>query len=214
MPMHQTAQLWQSALTHAGSLQPLALLANQPPQRLLIRRQELGDPLVVDLGDDDLAHLRVDLAENAVRPHLCDLVLVVLGRGHVVHRVGLEAVHQEEVDEGHQTLLAQRLRKGVLVAHREDAHLNRDRLQIPHLSRDSEQQFIYCIQLLEGVSQPIKIGNTTDVQERLRGLSTRNPYELRLLSVWPGMKPTSKASTSSSKAYTSEVSGLRQAHRF
>jgi len=80
---------------------PLSLLANQPPQRLLIRRQKLGDPLVVDVGDDDLADLGVDLAEDAVRPHLCDLVLVVLGGGDVVHRVRLEAVHQEEVDEGH-----------------------------------------------------------------------------------------------------------------
>src|SRR6266480_7635418 len=80
---------------------PLSLLANQPPQRLLIRRQKLGDPLVVDVRDDDLADLGIDLAEDAVRPHLCDLVLVVLGGGDVVHRVRLEAVHQEEVDEGH-----------------------------------------------------------------------------------------------------------------
>src|SRR5947207_7690018 len=80
---------------------PLSLLANQPPQCLLIRPQKLGDPLVVDVGDDDLADLGVDLAEDAVRPHLCDLVLVVLCGGNVVHRGGLETVHQEEVDEGH-----------------------------------------------------------------------------------------------------------------
>src|SRR5205823_13033985 len=77
------------------ALKPLSLLANQPPQSLLIRRQKLGDPLVVDVGDDDLADLGVNLAKDAVRSHLCDLVLVVLGGGDVVHRVRLEAVHQE-----------------------------------------------------------------------------------------------------------------------
>ena len=76
---------------------------------------------MVDVGDDDLADLGVDLAEDVVRLHLCYLVLVVLVGSDVVHRVGLEGVHQEEVDEGHQALPAQRLRKGVLVAHREEA---------------------------------------------------------------------------------------------
>ena len=39
----------------------------------------------------------------------------------VVHRVGLVAVDEAEVDERHQALLAQRLGEGVLVAHGEDA---------------------------------------------------------------------------------------------
>jgi hypothetical protein len=75
---------------------------------------------VVDVGDDDLADLGLELAEDAVSPHLCHLVLIVLRGRDEVHRVRLEAVHQEEVDERHQALLAHRLRKGVLVAHRED----------------------------------------------------------------------------------------------
>jgi len=40
---------------------------------------------MVDVGDDDLANLGVDLAEDAVRPHLFNLVLVVFGGGDVVH---------------------------------------------------------------------------------------------------------------------------------
>ncbi len=36
---------------------PLSLLANQRPQRFLIRRKKLGYPLVIDVCDDDLADL-------------------------------------------------------------------------------------------------------------------------------------------------------------
>src|SRR6266704_1361994 len=36
---------------------PLSLLANQPPQRLLPRRQKLGQPLPLEAGDDALTDL-------------------------------------------------------------------------------------------------------------------------------------------------------------
>ena len=60
-------------------------------------------------------------AEDAVSLHLLGLIDVVLGRRDVVHRVGLEPVHQPQVDQCHQPLLAQLGRVGVLVAHRQDA---------------------------------------------------------------------------------------------
>src|SRR5687768_4928738 len=41
--------------------QALLLLPDQPPERLPVGRQQLGDPRVVDVGDDDLAHFLVDL---------------------------------------------------------------------------------------------------------------------------------------------------------
>ena len=75
---------------------------------------------VFTLGHDDLADLGVDVGEDPQPLHALRLQLVVLGRRHVVHRDRLVAVDQEQLDERHQPLLAQR-RGGVLVADREQA---------------------------------------------------------------------------------------------
>lgn len=44
---------------------------------------------------------------------------------------------------------------------------------------------IYCIRLLDGQTQPIKIGIAKDVGERIKALLTALPYELELLGTWP-----------------------------
>src|SRR5579875_1850410 len=103
-----------------GTNCPLAFLADQPPQRLAVGRQQLLDAWVVYVGDDDLADLLVHIAEDAVRLHLFGLVEVVLGRRDIVDRVGLEPMHQPQVDQRHQALLPQSLFERVLVTHRED----------------------------------------------------------------------------------------------
>src|ERR1700722_2590463 len=72
----------------------LVFLGDQLSQRYPVGREQRGDTRLVHLGDDDLADLRIDLAEDAVRLHLLRLIEVVLGGGDVVHRVGLEAVDE------------------------------------------------------------------------------------------------------------------------
>src|ERR1700739_2391801 len=88
----------------------LAFLGDQLPQRHAVGLEQLRNARLVHLGDDDLADLRIHLAEDAVGLHLLGLIEVVLGRRHVVHRFGLEPVHQPEVDQRHQPLLAQLFR--------------------------------------------------------------------------------------------------------
>src|SRR4051794_35986252 len=66
----QGAQLGSPCPNGAGNPSRKLLLPDQPPQRLLVRRQQLGHPRVVDVGDDDLADFLVDLAEDAVGFHL------------------------------------------------------------------------------------------------------------------------------------------------
>src|SRR6516164_183595 len=99
----------------------LTFLCDQLPQRYSVWGQQLGDARVVHLGDDNLADLLIDLAEDAVGFHLRGLIEVVLGRGDVNYRVGLEAVDEPEVDQGHQALLAELFGERVLVAHLKDA---------------------------------------------------------------------------------------------
>jgi len=45
---------------------------------------------------------------------------------------------------------------------------------------------IYCIQLLDGAANPIKIGTSANIPMRVKMILTHNPYPAQLLASWPG----------------------------
>ena len=85
LPACSPRHLRASAVRPAPFELPSPLLADELAELDAVGGEELGDAGVVDVGDDDLAHLRLDLAEDAVALHLGRLVLVVLGGGDVVN---------------------------------------------------------------------------------------------------------------------------------
>ncbi len=46
--------------------------------------------------------------------------------------------------------------------------------------------FIYCIQILDGHINPIKVGITNNVNKRIKNMLTSTPYEIKLLASWVG----------------------------
>ena len=95
-------------------------LVNQIAEQSSVRGEQRLDVLSADVGDDDVADLVVDIAEQAMGLHLLRLVAVVVGRADVVKRGGLVPVDQEQVDQRHEALLAKGHIEGVLVADTED----------------------------------------------------------------------------------------------
>src|SRR6185437_96652 len=57
---------------------------DQGVQAVPVRREQGPDALRANIRDDDVANLVVDVAEEAVRPHLLGLVTIVVGRADVV----------------------------------------------------------------------------------------------------------------------------------
>lgn len=108
-------QLEQEARLH-GLRVPLV---NQILEPHTVGGEQRLDVLRADVRHDDLTDLVVDIAEQAVGLHLLRLVTVVFGRADVVDRRRLVAMDQEQVDQRHQPLLAQRRVEGVLIAHRQ-----------------------------------------------------------------------------------------------
>src|SRR5207244_3488217 len=100
-------------------LQGWRRLLNHRQQGLPVRLEQLGNALLAYVGDDDLPNLSMHVREDTYALHLLCLQLVVFGRGDVVHRASIVSVDQEYLDEGHQSLLAERS-ESVLVANRED----------------------------------------------------------------------------------------------
>ena len=58
----------------------------------------------VHIGDDDLAHLVVDLVEDAHRLHSLGLLVVVARGAQVVDGNDLVSVNQEQMDQGYERL--------------------------------------------------------------------------------------------------------------
>jgi len=85
------------------------------------------------------------------------------------------------MDETHARSLVPDLLKEIL---REEKYRRQQPKRAKKYKRDN--LLIYCIQILDGATCPVKIGTSSNIPKRIKMILTHQPHDVRLLASWPG----------------------------
>jgi hypothetical protein len=92
------------------------------------------------------------------------------------------------MDETHARSLVPDLLNEIL---REEKYCRQQPKRAKKYKRDN--LLIYCIQILDGATYPVKIGTSSNIPKRIKMILTHQPHDVRLLASWPGSVRDEKA---------------------